>query len=125
MPASRKIQARCFSYTLDPGSQSYAAGVTSLQTMLPGITHGSLVASRWKLPPKAGNVEPGIRFTWSDGSTTTRKNTISASLAESRELVFFDKNSLFVKKLEMIADNVSGSPETQDLDSFQVEGEQW
>lgn len=115
-----------FSKSHDPASQEFAGGVTVLQTSTPAEDYNGIALSRWVLPPKLGNVEPGIRFLFSDATTVTRKNTTAGTLTETRDSIDFGttKDALTVTSVSFIADNVGGA-ETRDLAQFTMEGTQF
>lgn len=111
---------------LDPASQNYNVGVNVLQNIDPASGYKSIVPAFWTLPPKVGNVQPGIRFTFSDGSTVDDENTnAGASKTVRREDFAFNKNGFTITRVSFFGDNVSGGAETQDLGLFTFEAEQY
>ena len=56
-------------------------------------------------------------------STIVRTNTTGADINESHaQTTDFNKDGLPIKRIEFAATNVGGSPESQDLALFKVEG---
>lgn len=121
LAANKGLAAQAYK-THNPASQSFPVGVTVLQIYDPPTGYKVWAPLRWDLPPKIGNVQPGIRFTFSDASTVSRNNTsIVSSLDERRDSVEFQKDNLVVTRIEFIADNVAAVAETQDLGVFKFE----
>ena len=109
----------------NPASQSYDPGITVIDTFTPSDGYLSIIPLRWEMPPKIGNVETIVRFTFSDTSTTVRHNTDTGTLLlECRCDLYLIKDGLSVVQVEFGGDNVSGSPESQDLGPFTMEGVQ-
>ena len=112
-----------FRKALDPANVEYVAGIAVLQTDLAETTeYHSIMPVRWRIPPKVGDVEPGIRFTFNDASTVTRSNTTGSEILESHGAdVFFDKDGLTIQQIEFLVDNVGGT-QTVDIADFELEG---
>lgn len=127
MSATAIGQSACISVTVDPPLTLFpAASVTILGTKLPASTYRTIIPARWTIPGKPGpaSTVPAVRFTWSDGSFTTRTNAAVGALIETRESVYFSKDGLIINKIEFIGTN-GGAAESIDFGAFTCEGEQY
>lgn len=108
----------------DPANQSYTGGqITTLLTLAPetDVYHSFLVV-RWEIPAKVGDVEPQIRFRFSDGSFIIRTNGGGGVINESHASdVVFAKHGLTINQVEFRADNV-GATQSVNLEDFVLEG---
>lgn len=111
-----------FYKTVEPANVEYVFGIAVIQADGPDSHNNSIIPVRWSIPPKVGDVEPGIRFTWSDGTTSTRSNTTGSEIVESHGAdLYFNQDGNTVQQIEFIVDNVGGT-QTVDIAAFQLEG---
>jgi hypothetical protein len=125
LQAALPVGGAVFRKTADPASVSYAVGVTVLNAYTPATGYRSIVPLRWSLPPKVGNVQVEIKFTFSDASTLTRANSTGGTLVETFDGIDFDKDGLYITTVTVQANNVAGAPEVQDLAAYTINGLQY
>ena len=122
--------ALCFSKSYDPWSTTYSGSTTSvLVTYSLETNYQSLSPEFWKLPAAVsgagGQLNPGIRFTWSDSSTTEFFNSdTSSALTKYRWQVRFNKDGLRISQVSFVVQNTAWSSISADLAEYIVEGNQ-
>lgn len=124
-----------FRKTNNPGSVSYPAGVSTVSggAYTPATGYLSIIPALWTLPAAINSgggvgppLNPGIRFNWSDGTTTIRYNTSTASsLTETRDSIDFNKDGLAIVGVDFVVDNTSGGAATVDFTAWTVDGNQF
>jgi hypothetical protein len=110
--------------TNDPASQSWAVGTTLISTVpFPSRTVGCHIPKRWALAAKVGNVESGIRFIFSDGTTLDRFNTTAGTIDETFDQFYLDgSHDLSIVRIQWVVRNVGGMAETQNPGQSKYEG---
>lgn len=133
-PGGTSVQglAADFRKTYDPAAVSYAAGTSVAQTVGPATGYLSLLPAWWTLPVAliGGGLGlplyPGIRFLWSDGTTTDRFNTsLVGSLTETRDSVDFNKDGLAIVRVAFIVNNTNAAAETVNFAAWTTDGNQF
>lgn len=119
----------------DPASASYAAGVSVIAggTYAPAAGYTCIFPSFWTLPAAVASgggagppINPGIRFTWSDSSTTIRYNTsTAATLTEQASTIDFNKDGLKIVGVAFVVNNTSGGSASADFTAWLVNGSQF
>ena len=132
-PATSSGSARpalCYSKTYDPAQTVYT-GSTTVVLVQYSLASGyqSLTPSWWKLPASVtgggGQVNAGVRFYWSDSSTTDLFNTsTSGALMGYRWQTRWDKDGLRITQIAFLAQNSSSQSISANLGQFLLEGEQ-
>ena len=90
---------------LNPLARPYDPGETVLVTIEP--VKGSVDNKIWEVPKKKADIEPIIRFTWSDSTITDFRNTDTESKVTFVGVdPILGKEGLKLTKVEFIADNV-------------------
>lgn len=107
----------------DPASVSYLVGINTVSSFPLPAGAKALDPKSWTLPPTIGNVQPGVRFTFSDTTTVVRSNTTGAPITETRDSVEFSKDGLAITQIDFVATNVGGSAQSQDLGVFRLDGQ--
>ena len=111
-----------FSRSFDPGSQLYGGGITIFQTEVPETSlYYSILPTRWTIPAKVGDVEPGIRFNFSDLTNVLRSNTTGAPIIESPADFYFSKDGATLRSIQLEVVN-NGASQTADIGVFTIEG---
>ena len=105
------------------GSYDYPLEWTVLTRINPHTEYHSLLPLWWQLPPKAGDVEPGVVFVFSDNTLVDRRNPGSEALQERHptDLLFF-KDGVSCIRVEFGAYNTASEAQTQDLGTFKFQG---
>ena len=134
-PGGTSVQglAADFRKTYDPGLVAYAAGTSVALAYSPATGYLSLLPAWWTIPAAilsgggAGPpLNPGIRFTWSDATTTDRFNTSTiSSLTETRDSIDFNKDGLAIVGLSWIVNNTSGGVASVDFTAWTTDGNQF
>ena len=134
-PGGTSVQglAADFRKTYDPGLVAYVAGTSVAQAYSPATGYLSILPAWWTIPPAINSgggagppLNPGIRFTWSDGTTTDRFNTSTASaLTETRDSIDFNKDGLAIVGLSWIVNNTSGGAASVDFSAWTTDGNQF
>lgn len=133
-PGGSSVQglAADFRKTYDPAAVPYAPGTSVAQTVGPATGYLSLLPAWWTLPAAliGGTfglpLYPGIRFLWSNGTTTDRFNTsLVGSLTETRDSVDFNKDGLAIVRMAFIVNNTNGGIETVNFAAWTTDGNQF
>lgn len=134
-PGGTTVQglAADFRKTYDPGLVAYVAGISVAQAYSPATGYLSILPAWWTIPAAINSgggigppLNPGIRFTWSDGTTTDRFNTsIIAAITETRDSIDFNKDGLAIVEVSFIVNNTSGGAASVDFTSWTTDGNQF
>ena len=105
------------------GSYDYPLEWTVLTTINPHTEYHSLLPLWWQLPPKLGDVEPGVVFVFSDDTLVDRRNPGSEDLQERHpaDLLFF-KDEVSCIRVEFGAYNSASEAQSQTLGTFKFQG---
>jgi hypothetical protein len=110
---------------LDPAGQNYDPGVTSLVAYTAPTGCVAFDFDFAKLPPKVGDVSPGIRMTFSTSggvlTTVTVSNPLPGTVFVPSTSVDWNKDGQFLTQIEFIGTN-AGIAQVVDLGEFQVHG---
>lgn len=119
----------------DPANATYNAGTTTVivgGSYTPATGYLSIVPAWWTLPVatvdpiSGGAVLTGIRFTWSDGTTTTRTNASTvAALTETRDAIDFNKDGYTITSIQFIVQNTTANNVTFNFAAWTVDGQQY
>lgn len=117
------------------GSKTVGAGVTQSVAFIPmpTRTYGVHLIEQMDLPAKVGNLEPGIRVTYGDGTTTSVFNTTAGTVPVRVDDdnaagdfvggIFLDLTDDFVvTAVEVVVRNPSGGSDTQTLGQYRYYG---
>ena len=109
-----------------PPNQSYQVGETVLQSISPGEEYHSLLPMWWVAPPKVGDIETIIRFSFNDGTLLDRRNDGAENLEDWHPNTYlFFKDGTTCTAVSFVADNVGSEAQTQQLEIFKFQGWQF
>lgn len=124
----------CFRKSLDPAAATYPNGVSTVTggAYTPATGYRSVVPAFWTLPAAIVDggtglpLNPGIRFTFSDGTTVTRTNTNTAApLTEIRGAVDLGKDGVTIVAVDFVVNNTTGGAVAVNFGAWTTDGHQF